>query len=691
MNQDYESSRFNLDELRKWYGQNAASRNEATTRLQLIDRLFFECLGWSKTDVVLEESHEGKYADYVFSTFRPVMIVEAKKEGNYFELPVGQQRIEYSIPTLRRDFPNVKSAIDQVARYCPSRGVPFGVVSNGHRLIAFVATRNDGNSPLDGRALVFESLDSMADHFLDLWQNLSRPGIEERRLLYRLAGAMPPLPPKLSASLPNYPGLKCRNVIQTDLQILSEIVIEDVIRSPDLEPEFLRRCYCQSGALSQFALTSKDILAARYSALFDATHQGPSTVPATTKDGISAELLGVSVARRPILLIGDVGVGKTTFIRHLVNVDAPEVFQNAFFFHLDLGTKGALAMDLRLHIVAEIERQLLEQYSVDISQRNFVRGVYDLQLKRFTTGIFSDLKKSSPEAFLEKEIAFLENLVSDREAHLRNVLLHISKGRRKQIILFLDNADQRDERTQELAFLIAQEFADSWHIVVFVALRPDTFHRSKAIGALTGYHPKAFTISPPRIDLVLKKRLDFAMALTTGKAPISVLQQMRINLGKLTTIMKVVRRSLDENGRILECIENIAAGNVRLALDFIKAFIGSGHVDTQKILTVENEGGRYDIPAHEFLRAIIYGDGEYYDPATSPIVNLFDVSTLDGKEHFLLPLALGLLHRASGAEVKDGFVDTTKVYEGLRRTTGNGLHARTNRLFDFERVQEEFD
>jgi integrase len=496
MSEAYELARRNLEQFVSWYEANSSARNEATTRLQLIDRLFFECLGWSKNDVVLEEPHGGEYADYVFSLLRPVLIVEAKKESDYFELPAGHQRLEYSIPASRRDYANVKHAIDQAAGYCQSRGVPFGAISNGHQLIAFVATRSDGTPPLEGKALVFDSLGSMLSNFLDLWQALSKSGVEEKKLLYRLVGGTPALPPKLSATLTDYPGLKSRNVIQTDLQILSEIVIEDVIRSPDLEPQFLRECYCQSGALSQFALTSREILTARYSALFDSTHQGPSAVPATTKEGISPELLGMSVARRPILLIGDVGVGKTTFIRHLVNVDAPEVFKNALFFHLDLGSKGALAMDLRLHVIDEIQRQLLDAYGTDIMQRNFVRGVYDLQLKRFATGIYADLKSSSPETFLAKEIEYLESLMRDRESHLRHSLFHIARGRLKQVILFLDNADQRDEKTQELAFLIAQEFAENWQVVVFVALRPETFHRSRTIGALTGYHPKAFTISP---------------------------------------------------------------------------------------------------------------------------------------------------------------------------------------------------
>ena len=47
---EFEQAENNLKELIKWYDTfvNEHSRNEATTRLQLIDRLFLECLGWEK-------------------------------------------------------------------------------------------------------------------------------------------------------------------------------------------------------------------------------------------------------------------------------------------------------------------------------------------------------------------------------------------------------------------------------------------------------------------------------------------------------------------------------------------------------------------------------------------------------------------------------------------------------------------
>ena len=137
----YDESRESLVKLASWFEQNHANRNEATTRLQLIDRLFFDCLGWTRDEVVLEESQDCVYADYTFLAPRRVLIVEAKKEGDYFELPAGETQLEHSLPSLFRDHENVKKAVQQAAKYCQGRGVPLGCVANGHQLIVFVATR----------------------------------------------------------------------------------------------------------------------------------------------------------------------------------------------------------------------------------------------------------------------------------------------------------------------------------------------------------------------------------------------------------------------------------------------------------------------------------------------------------------------------------------------------------------------
>src|SRR3972149_5979931 len=89
--------------------------------------------------------------------------------------------------------------------------------------------------------------------------------------------------------------------------------------------------------------------------------------------------------------------------------------------------------------------------------------------------------------------------------------------------MFLDNADQRNDEFQQRAFLISQDLAEHWPVTVFLSLRPETFIKSSKEGALTGYHPKAFTVSPPRIDRVIQKRLEFALKLTSGQIQIKAL------------------------------------------------------------------------------------------------------------------------------------------------------------------------
>ena len=580
---EYEEAVENISALRVWFSNHKQTLNEATTRSHLIDRLIFDCLSWSRDSVTMEDSYDGDYSDYTLKTTRPILIIEAKKEGLYFELPIGKKRRKYAISTLIQSNSALKAAIEQVASYCQSRGIPLAVVCNGHQLVAFVAVRSDGRPPMDGQALVFDSLEAIEEDFLTLWKYLSLLGVQKNTLLYSLLGENEPnVPPKLSATISNYPGIKSRNEDQADLHIVGELILEDVLRSRDLEPRFLRACYSKSGALSHYALVSRQILEARYAALHQSSTDVPSTVPAIQKEGISHDLFAEGLSRRPILLLGDVGVGKTAFIRNLLLVEGDELLDDSLFLYIDLGSNAALGQDLGSFVVSELKDQLLNDYNVNIESNSFIRGVYNLSIERFRDGIYGPLREEDPTAYRQKEIEYLEKLVSDEREHTRMSIGHIAKARRKQIIIVIDNADQRSDDIQQQAFLAAQEIAEHWQATVFIALRIETFYRSQRLGTLSGYHPKAFTIAPPRIDIVIEKRLNFALLLTSGDIPVSSLgSNIGINLERLDSIIRVFLQSIKENRDLVEFLDNIAGGNVRLSLDLVQGFFGSGHVNTK--------------------------------------------------------------------------------------------------------------
>lgn len=670
----YEDSREKLNELIIWYTNNKGSRNEATTRKHLIDKLLTDCLSWKEEDIACELYSDEKYYDYIVGDSRSVFIVEAKKEGIFFELPAGHKDGKYPLKSLCKDNKDIKEALSQVGLYCQNRGVELGIVSNGWQIIIFYATRVDGVPPLEGNAFVFSSLKSMHNNFQVLWDLLSPEGIKKGYKIKELLGdEILILPNKLSSILPNYPGIKNRNTYQADMQNLSELVLEDVNKHESLEKRFLEECYCKSGALSQYALISKKVLKTRYDFLMEEGQKNIDIKSISDNKGITSDFIEIfeySLSHRPILLIGDVGSGKSTFINNLIKVEADTIFNNAITLKIDLGSQAIFTEDIKRTIINEVCKQLLEKYKIDVDKNEFVRGVYYKALEKRKQSIYSLLYKINNKKAIEKEIEYLEEKISDKFQYLKDCFWHITQGQKKQIIIFLDNCDQRDDNSQQETFLISQEFAEHWPVTIFVSLRPETFHNSIKTGTLSGYHTKAFTISSPKVEEVLEKRLNFARKITKGE--IKLIEGPEIKLKKLDELLEILQYSLRTNKQLLEFIENISNGNIRQAIDMVKNFLGSGHVNTEEILE-KNEKNLisnncpYLISVHQFLRAIIYGDYIFFDPNRSIVTNIFDVRSYDRKEHFLTPFLLGILNAHLNTSQNNGFLETQKVFTNLQR------------------------
>lgn len=644
--------------------------NEANTRFKIIDEIFLHCLAWEKSDVSLEEHIDKGYADYKFSTSRPMLIIEAKKEGEYFDLPVTAKTDKMSVVNLKGLMKNNASAsraLSQVATYCQKSGIPYALVTNGSQFICFIASRNDSQNPLEGKAVIFPSLESVSADFTLFWNLFSKVGVQKNKIRELLLGkAQPKIPPRLADIISDYPGPQRRNSLQNDLRIVSELILEDLLHE-DLEKQFLKECYCSSGVLSSHSLLAKNILQNRYSEIKTGTGSTPELIKVNTKKGISKDFLSKVINRRPVLLLGDVGSGKSTFIRHLIKVDAENFFKKGLALHVDLGTKTILEADVKDAVLDEIIRLIREDYAIDIYEDKFIRDVYKDELKRFSNGVNKSLKALDPTDYQKREISHLIDLQENKANHAKNSIKTIAE-RGKSIVIFLDNCDQRTTQDQQEVFLIAEQIADTWPVTVFVSLRPETFAISNQEGVLKAYHAKAFTIDPPSMVDVLQKRLKFGLKIAKGEVSVPSLKDTELKLEQLSNLLQVMITSLKDNPDLVAFIDNVASGNARQAIDMVKDFFGSGHINTEKILRIYDESGYYKIPLHEFLRAVIYGENQYYDPRTSMIKNIFAVNTEDAKEHFLLFALLIILDKESkNAGVKrKGFINVDFLYDKLQ-------------------------
>lgn len=645
------------------------TENEAQTRFHIIDKLLRDCLGWDDGDINVEQHQDGQYSDYELGNPR-IAILEAKKNGIHFEIPEGRYRdLRVDLESLTRTNNELKNALEQVQQYCSKRGVPIGLVCNGKQLIAFLASRNDGKSVFKANALVFSSLTSLDSNFTLAWQLLSKAAIESKNIVRYLESGELNIPEKASSKLMIYPKVRYASEIQSTLKQLSELLIQDIVENESIEKRFLAECYCESGALSKYSLLSKNILEARYAALFQDNEPHPRVEPVRDKKSskFSPDILAEALSRRPIVLIGDVGVGKTSFIKNLMHNSAYEEFKEAIYIYIDLGSTAALTNKLKDFILKEIEKQLFEKHSVDIHARNFVKGVYSSEMQRFASGIYGEFKDSNPDLYKLKQIERLEELTKIIDIHTKNSINHIAKNKKKQIIISIDNADQRDFDTQQDAFIISQELAKEWNATVFISVRPQTFYKSKRSGALTAYPHKIFTISPPRIDTVIEKRLKFTLDMAEGKIPLETIKSVQVNAKNLALFIKALLNSLDENPELYEFLTNITGGNIRSVIEFVTGFIGSPNVDAKKIIEIMEEKGRYRIPLHEFTKTALLGDYSHFNPETSIAMNVYDVSKPDKNEHFLIPIILAILASKENTKIdNDGFMQTNEIISSMQ-------------------------
>lgn len=654
----------NLRSIVSAFPADSSHWNEAQNRFQFVDRLLTECLGWQRPDISVEQPDGvGGRSDYHLGQAPVKAILEVKREAEHFDLPPKATRgiVRKMAPVLASS-KVYKQAVTQVITYCVMHGAPVAIVCNGPQLSIFQAMV-PGHSPLEGDCYFFDGFDAYINEFVLLWKLLSPEGVAENHAHRALASLRNPrLPPKASVSIPEPLKYRYRNDFQEDLRRLSSFLLEEIEDNPSLRSDFYRECYIPIEANNRHLLLSKNIIAARYRRVANNGIEPSALDKATSVDAGNIQFQDSIVASqsgsRPIVVVGDIGVGKTSFFENLAQSLSVSERSNTYFLHINLGVQATLTSDIKTYVLARIPFLLKEMYGIDIDSADFARTIYYRELSDFDTSVRGQLKAIDRTAYDKARIDFLSEKIERRDRHLQAALGHLAHGQKKQIILVLDNADQRNFDVQQQTFLIAQEFAATRNMLVFVSLRPSTFYLSKTTGSLAAYQNKILTISPPPADEVIQKRLLFALRVAQGEIAPSALPHIRLQLGNVVTFLKATARSIKSNESIKQFLSNISGGNTRTIVELITSFFGSPNVDSKKIVKLEETSGSYRIPLHEFTKHALLGEYAYFNAQSSLLAcNVFDISSADPREHFLSGLVVAYLSSNIGAPDNDGFVN----------------------------------
>jgi len=179
MEEDHKKSDTSLKALEQIYSDFASfckdrgKVSEADTRAKIIDRILADVLYWPEADLIREENVNEGFIDYLLKAKQKnFLVLEAKKVGSSFELPVSSEKTKkLKISGIIRKNKPLYDAVLQAQSYAIKTGAKYAVVTNGYSWVVFIP-KLDGMPWEDGDALVFPTAKFIKENFIQFWNAL---------------------------------------------------------------------------------------------------------------------------------------------------------------------------------------------------------------------------------------------------------------------------------------------------------------------------------------------------------------------------------------------------------------------------------------------------------------------------------------------------------------------------------------
>lgn len=611
--------RYTPDEALKSFqliiGTNLDNPNEADTRAKIIDPVLTRSLNWQQEDIFREEYANPGYVDYVLKIGeKNVLIIEAKREGFSFKLPItfGNVR-DYTLGGILSKEKNIAETINQARRYCNDKGVRFGAITNGDQFIIFEAQKF-GRDWSEANCKVFYNFDDIRRHFMDFWNLLSKDAIESGSLVNGLSKGSKELnfiKPVDEVRFKN--ELEPRNELYSYMIPIINHTFREITEAKDID--MLRQCYVIENDFEELSQSLKGHLKLnRRKSEPKEIKQGEENAGIFHTDFYEKmELLGKKPAIPVIcLLLGRIGSGKTTFVFRFFNLVLDEAERKkVLWFYVDFRTAPTDKQSIRKHILDNILEQFKAKYGKLLKD-------YLLKLRMETVQATSD------------DLAKLF-LLLHYEGYIPS--------------LVVDNVDQHIVESptyHESVFLEANSLTKEFQTITIMTLREESFYSSSTAGVFNAYYIEQYRIMPPDFRKIVLNRLNYI--LTILDLPNEELQQLlEVNLNFEPQILTIkgflnsIKFTLTHraNKSVSKFISQTSGGNMRRALELFASFLVSGNTKVREIVEAKNKDGSfYIIAEHQFVKSIVLGNYRYYSK-NSYLMNIFDLDQKLCQSHFL--------------------------------------------------------
>lgn len=613
-------------------------KNEAETRHKIIDFILHDFLAWPKNRVSVEEYIHPGYADYILKKANgdDLLFVEAKKEGEFFVLPIsfknGELSCFLSISKLLSD-KNIKEAITQVRTYCFDSGCEYACITNGHEWIFFKTfEKNKRWETL--QAFVIRDLNFFSEEYTKAINNFSFIAISEHASLPALLTSAPPKDRAIfypKEKIQSYSHVITANRLATTLRPIVNHYF-GVIK--DNETEFMERCYVSQ---REYAGTHDGMRALIQDSLSPyLSDYGVQQLEDTGKGGRLGGRLNKNIKNlqksEVLVLFGGKGSGKSTFIKRLLHHNPPRWLKD----------HGVVAIVDLLKIpedINEIRVYIWETLLTQLDSENHLQSDRDNLLSTLFIDNFNIAKRQDLSGLNENSDAYnlkLNELVaiwkSDHRYCCRKLVqFWANKGR--GAIVVIDNTDQYNTLVQDFCFTIAQEIATELNCVALISMREERFYDSKIHGVLDAFQNSGFHISSPKPSEVFKKRLSYTIDLLKDeyKRKKFIVNADAKFVSESTSYLDILSKQFTNDSSPLNTFLTACAhGDIRLSLDLFRSFLLSGYTNVDEMIAA----GSWNFQVHQVIKPVMIPTRYFYDEARSDIPNIYQIRSTRHGSHF---------------------------------------------------------
>jgi len=664
------SVRHKIDQYR------SDSLSEADTRCKLVDVMLDQVLGWRETHIRREcrVIDLGRYIDYMLLTNRPAFVIEAKKNGAQFSLPSVRNRRRFKIGGVLAEDKELSAAIIQARDYAVSKGISPCCVTNGTQYIFFRSQNDQGVDFLDHYATVFSSIDDILSDFLAFYSVLSWELVsigahissipafdvddsETRRL-------------KKVASLPLKEQFRNRNKFFPLVREIVQNVFQD-LSSDNASEELIEQCYVESVRDSSYEQSLRSLmqekpgLAERATKPLRVDKKGAGKFQELVESGSSYGVAEV------VLLLGGIGVGKTTFVHRFRKVIAKNRIDSGFIWiYVSFNKYSESPEPLANWVSDQIFRIVEDEYpELEFGSYSALKQAYHAEYERLKRGRLAPVFQASPESFELEFSKELATLGMDAISHVIKLLKEVGRRSDRRIFLVFDNADQFNSSLQNDVFMLAHRMAQDVGCSLIISLREESYWKNKNFGSLSAFHSANFHVDAPKLQQVISKRFRYAEKLLEEKVD-AYLSITNLNVSRQEAIEvfdRLKHTVINGDSRIVEFLEKLSPREIRRPLEQLARFLYSGHTHIDSLLRAVRQKENITIGFHEFVKSVALGDRERFDETKSDVINLF---ALDGavdasNVNRLVVLGRIIRFRSVKTEAGVGYVRIDQIIDDL--------------------------